>query len=204
MKAITKLILGSFVLFLAACSGVNVSEQPPAITNTSAAEYRIGVSDQLQINVWKNPELSLSVPVRPDGKISMPLVGDVTAQGLTASELTDQITSELKTFLKSPQVVVIVQSAASTDFLLRVRATGAVQRATSIPYKDGMRVLDLILVSGGLTEFAAGNKAKLFRTVDGEVKVYKVRLNDILNKGKLTTNYQLAPSDIITVPERVF
>lgn len=201
-----KIILGLVsLLFIAACSNSVVTMQQPELPDTSIiGEYEIGVGDELRISVWKNEELSLNVAVRPDGKISLPLVGDITAQGVSADKLAENITSSLETYLRSPQVNVIVTSAGSVDYLLRVRVTGAVNNPLSLPHKDGMTVLDLVLEAGGPTQYASSNKAKLYRKVKGEVKVYPIKLNDILNKGRLTTNYTLAPSDIVTVPERLF
>lgn len=193
------------ILLCSACSNTNyTASQPPLPDSNIIGEYEIGVGDELRISVWKNAELSLDVAVRPDGKISLPLVSDINAQGLTANKLAENITSKLETYLRSPQVNVIVTSAGSVDYLLRVRVTGAVNDPLSLPHKDGMTVLDLVLEAGGPTQYAASNKAKLYRKVHGEVKVYPIKLYDILNKGKLDTNYTLAPSDIVTVPERLF
>lgn len=198
-------ILGLVVIFyLTACSTAGPIDSRPEQAANIIEEYRIGVGDTLQVNVWKNTELSMSVSVRPDGKISLPLVGDINAQGLTAEKLGSNITESLLTYIRSPQVDVIVTSAVSVDYLLRVRVTGAVSSPLSVAHKDGMTVLDLVLEAGGPTQYAASNKAKLYRRVGDEVKVYPIRLNDILNKGKLDTNYTLAPSDIVTVPERLF
>lgn len=192
-------------LLLTACGSTGTVAELPSLPRESIiGEYEIGVGDELQVNVWKNQELSLRVPVRPDGKISLPLVGDIVAQGLTAKQLAANLTAGLKTYIRSPQVDVIVTSAQSVDYLLRVRVTGAVNNPLSLPHKDGMTVLDLVLEAGGPTQYASTNRAKLYRKIGGEVKVYPIKLNDILNKGKLATNYTLAPSDIVTVPERLF
>lgn len=167
--------------------------------------YTIGVGDQLQILVWRNEELSVSVPVRPDGKISAPLVGDITAAGKQVPELSGEIEKALSSFVRSPNVTVLITNANSSEFLNRVRITGAVLTPTSVAFSDGMTVLDLVLVAGGATEFASLNKAKLYRTnAAGEVKVYNVYLDDILNKGDVKSNYRLRPSDIVTVPDKVF
>lgn len=197
-------LLAMFVALLPACSQQQVSKAPPAAKQSNIiGEYVIGVGDQLYIDVWKIPEITMGVPVRPDGNISLPLVGDIPAQGTTATELAKLITKDLEKYLRSPQVTVIVTNAVSVDYLLRVRVTGAVERPISIPHKDGMTVLDLVLEAGGTSPYAAPNKAKLYRKVGEEVKVYAVRLGDILNKGKLDTNYTLYPSDIVTIPERL-
>lgn len=204
-----KALLGSSLLFalltaLSGCGSAPVQTSAPERPDQNAiSEYKIGVGDQLQVSVWKNPELSMGVAVRPDGKISLPLVGDIEASGSSSVGLAERVTERLKTYVRSPQVTVIVTNAGSVDYLLRVRVTGAINNPLSLPYKDGMTVLDLILEAGGPSEFASLNGAKLYRKVNGEVKVYPIRLNDILNKGKLSTNYSLAPSDIVTVPERL-
>lgn len=166
--------------------------------------YRIGVGDQLQVMVWRNGELSISVPVRPDGKISVPLVGDILAAGSTTVELTERITVNLEKFIRTPQVTVIVTSPISAEFIRRVRVTGAVGSPQTLPYRHGMTVLDVVLLAGGVTPFAAPNRAKIYRTTEAGSEIIEVRLKDILEKGKVDTNYQLQPSDILTVPEKLF
>lgn len=166
--------------------------------------YQIGVDDVISINVWKNPELSVEVPVRPDGMVSMPLVGDVQAGGLTPEEVAQNIQNKLRIYIRDPRVAVIVTELVSHEFLSRVRVTGAVVEPTSLPYRQGMTVLDAVLQAGGVTEFASSNGTKLYRKENGETKIYKVRLKDILKKGKLETNIPLKPGDVITIPESVF
>jgi polysaccharide export outer membrane protein len=166
--------------------------------------YAIGVSDELSVSVWKNPELSVSVPVRPDGKISVPLIGDILAAGKTPEALADAISTSLQAYIRNPQVTVIITQPSSTDFLQRVRITGAVENPTSAPYRKGMTVLDLVLLAGGTNDFASPNNAKLYRRISGKSKVYPIYLGDILNKGDLESNYDLRPSDVVTVPERAF
>lgn len=189
--------------FIAGC-GTTTVQAPPISDNQLTDEYRIGVGDTLRISVWRSAELSGDVPVRPDGKISMALVGDVTAAGQTTTALSNELAARLNDYIKNPQVTVIVTNPSSSDFQRRVRITGAINSPQSIAYRDGMTVLDLVLMAGGLTEFASGNKAKLYRKLDGEVKVFPVHLNDLIEKGELRTNYPLQPSDIVTVPERAF
>lgn len=190
-------------IFLWGCSSSATNDGPSLPSDATSEAYTIGVGDELRVNVWKNPELSVEVPVRPDGKISVPLIGDIRAAGRTAPELADELGDSLKNYIRSPQVTVIVANAGSVDFQRRVRITGAVEEPVSIPYRDGMTVLDLVLEAGGPTEFAAPNRAKLYRKVNGEMKVYSIYLDDLLLKGELESNYRLAPSDIITVPERM-
>lgn len=193
-----------FCVLLAACSSNKSVNMPPISDRGVLDEYRIGVGDALQINVWRNPELSISVPVRPDGKISIPLVGDIMAANLSTSQLSNNIVTSLNNYVRNPQVTVIVVNPSSSDFQRRVRITGAVHAPQSIPYREGMTVLDLVLLAGGTNEFASANKAKLYRKVNDETKVYPVYLNDLIENGKLDTNYPLQPSDIVTVPERSF
>ncbi|TQV71778.1 sugar ABC transporter substrate-binding protein [Exilibacterium tricleocarpae] len=205
MKKLVSILSLVSTLIVSGCAGVSPSVDTPERGNAVALnEYKIGVGDQLNINVWKNNDLSLSVPVRPDGKVSMPLVGDVLAAGQTTEGLSKTVAKQLSGFIRNPQVTVIVTNASSSDFQHRVRITGAVQSALSTSYRDGMTVLDLVLLAGGTNEFAAANKTKLYRKVHGSVKVYPIYLEDILKKGRIETNFDLAPSDIIIVPERSF
>lgn len=206
MNAIAKCLICLPLMLLVACSGVPVeSGPPPAVKEfTIDNNYQIGVGDELSVQVWRNEELSVKVPVRPDGKISSPLVGDIVAAGLTTQELAQQITGKLSNYVRNPEVTVIVNNPASADFLRRVRVTGSVRNPTSITYRQGITVLDLVLQAGGLTDFAAPANARLYRTVDGKTKIYKVNLDAILQRGDLSTNYPLYPSDVVTVPERSF
>jgi polysaccharide export outer membrane protein len=164
----------------------------------------MAVGDQVQINVWKNPEVSVSAPIRPDGKISLPLAGDVMAAGKTPEQLARDIEKKLAAYLKSPNVTVILTSLQGHAFLSRIRITGAVEQNISIDYHQGMTVLDAVLEAGSITPFADANDTKLHRrTSKGDV-TYDIRLKDIMQKGDLKTNVLLLPGDVITVPERLF
>lgn len=195
-----------FAVLFSACSSVPIeSGPPPAVQEfTDSKNYQIGVGDELAVQVWRNEELSVRVPVRPDGKISTPLVGDIVAAGLTTEQLAQAITAKLSNYVRNPEVTVIVNNPASADFLRRVRITGSVRNPISITYRQGITVLDLVLQAGGLTEFASPGKTRLYRTVDGKTKIYAVELDAILQDGDLRTNYTLYPSDVVTVPERSF
>lgn len=177
-----------------------------AVTDETAAveKYRIGPGDVLSISVWGNPDLSLSVPVRPDGYISMPLVGEIRAANLDAATLDAAITGMLEEQLRNPDVTVVVSQINSSVYISRVRVTGAVRSPLSLPYARGMSVLDLILEAGGLNEVASPNRTRLYRVVDDKLYEVEVRLDDILLRGQLETNYALKPGDVITVPERLF
>lgn len=166
--------------------------------------YKMAVGDQVQINVWKNSELSVSEPIRPDGKISMPLVGDVMAAGATPEQLAATIETRLASYIKAPNVTVILTSLQGHEFLSRIRVTGAVTRNVSMTYHQGMTVLDAILEAGSIDMFADANNTKLHRrTKKGNVS-YDIRLKDIMQEGDMRTNISLLPGDIITVPERSF
>lgn len=167
-------------------------------------KYKIGPGDVLTISVWGNPDLTLSVPVRPDGYISMPLIGDLLANDIDAASLGLNITALLETQLRNPQVTVIVSQINSNVYISRVRVTGAVRTPISLPFAKGMTVLDLILEAGGINEVATASRTRLYRVVDNELFEVEINLDDILLRGQLATNYALRPGDVITVPERLF
>ena len=202
-QVILATILG---VMLAACSSVRqeLVQPDPVPADLSAVQYYIGIGDTVQVSVWRNEELSITVPVRPDGKISTPLVGDVIAAGKTAEILAAELKEKLANYVRTPEVTVIIAQANSAEFLNRVRVTGAVRNPMSVPYRDGMTVMDVVLMSGGLTEFAAPDRAKLYRKTAAGTKVYPVYLREILQQGNIRSNYKLAPSDIVTIPERAF
>ncbi|CBL44127.1 Polysaccharide export protein [gamma proteobacterium HdN1] len=202
--AVSQVLFLLSALLIAGCAGNRPVSAPVQTQDYSEQTYQIGVGDQLQISVWREPELSVAVPVRPDGKVSVPLAGDVLAAGETAESLAAKVAEKLANFVRQPQVTVIVSDPVSRDFQQRVRATGALQTPTSVPFRKGMTVLDLVLLSGGTTPFADANGTQLYRQTKDGVRVYPIRLDDILKKGRLTTNYPLAPSDVVTVPERSF
>ena len=192
-------------LLLAACATSSGSEAPPPATTPLGTDaYHIGVDDIVQVSVWRNPELGITVPVRPDGMISVPLVGDVSAGGRTPQEVAKDIQDKLATFVRDPQVAVILTDLRSHEYLSRVRVTGAVRQPVSLPYRPGMTVLDAVLAAGGITEFAAPDRSDLHRKNAEETRTYAVRLDRILNRGDLSTNYPVSPGDVITGPERTF
>ena len=194
---------------LAACSNsasipVSSSDGADPSVAMTVSEYRIGVDDQLSVNVWRNPELSVTMPVRPDGKISVPLIGDVQAGGRKPEDVAAEIRQKLSVYVRNPNVTVILTELRNFEYISRIRVTGAVQTPTSFAYRQGMTVLDAVLEAGGINEFAAPDRARLYRREDGKTAVYEVHLGGILNQGELSTNYHLRPGDIITVPERFF
>lgn len=202
-------ILLTILVSLSGCaSDINISANSALVKSQkvtdTAVQYFIGVDDTVQINVWKNPELSVSVPVRPDGKISMPLIGDVKAAGLAPEAVAKDIKKQLGRFVRNPNVTVMVTGLQSHAYLTRLRVTGAVNTPTSITYRPGMTVIDAILDAGGINDFASPNSTKLYRKIGGKTRVISIYLGNILNDGELETNIDLRPGDIITVPERLF
>jgi len=178
------------------------SAMPQMAPSSVSPDYRIGPGDTLQIFVWRNPELTQSVPVRPDGKISTPLVEDMVAVGKTPSQLARDVEGVLAEYIRSPQVNVIVTNPVSA--FSQVKVIGQVVNPQSLPYRDGMRVLDAILAAGGLTEFAAGNRGKIVRKIDGKDTEMKVKVEDLVNKGAMKHNLELKPGDVIVVPQSFF
>jgi polysaccharide export outer membrane protein len=176
------------------------SPQPPPAA--VSPDYVIGPGDSLQVFVWRSPELSTTVPVRPDGKISTPLVEDMIAVGKTPSLLARDIEKVLAEYIRSPQVNVIVSIPVSA--FSQIKVIGQVMNPQSMPYREGMRVLDVVLAAGGLGEFAAGNRAKVVRKEHGKEQELRVKLDDLINKGDMKHNLELKPGDVLVVPESFF
>ena len=172
--------------------------------NVLVKSYKMAVGDQIRINVWKNSELSLSEPIRPDGKISMPLVGDMMAAGLTPEELAANIETRLASYVKAPNVTVILTSLQGHQFLSRIRVTGSVGSNVSMQYHQGMTVLDAILEAGSVDLYADANNTKLHRRTKKGAVTYDIRLKNIMEDGDMRTNITLQPGDVITVPESNF
>ena len=206
MKQLNSLILLALTssLILGCSPARQYSELPTEVADYTREIYQVGVGDQLSVKVWRNEELSVTVPVRPDGNISVPLVGDIFAAGKSAPTLAEEIEKSLSSYIRNPQVTVIITNANSTEFINRVRVTGAIKNPMSMPFRKGMTVMDLVLISGGITEFADANAATLYRLTDTGVETHPVYVEDILKKGDVRSNYTLMPSDIVTIPERLF
>lgn len=167
-----------------------------------SADYLIGPGDTLQVFVWRNPDLTVTVPVRPDGKISTPLVEDMVAVGKTPSGLARDIEKALSVYVKAPQVNIIVTQPVSA--FSQVKVIGQVLHPQALPYRDGMTVLDAVLAVGGLTQFAAGNRAHLERNDNGKPQELKVKLDALVNSGDMNQNLLLRPGDVLVVPETRF
>jgi polysaccharide export outer membrane protein len=196
-------VLMGLVSFSAGSQQADGQEPVPGPGATVPQDYVIGPGDTLQIFVWRNDELSATVPVRPDGKISTPLVEDVVAVGKTPSQLARHIETILAEFIRTPKVNVIVATALSASS--QVRVVGQAMNPRAIPYRDGLTILDVVIDAGGLGEFAAGNRAKLVRkNPDGTHENIKVRLEDLLEDGDMSQNLAVQPGDVLIIPESRF
>ena len=169
-----------------------------------AANYLIGPGDELQIFVWKNPDLSVTLPVRPDGRISTPLVADMQAQGKTPTDLAANLRAALSKYVQDPVVTVLVKTVAAPGSAASIRVIGAAAIPKSVPYRAGLTVLDVLIEVGGLNTYAAGNNAQIIRTQDGVSRGIPVHLADLMKSGDLKANIQLMPGDIVSIPERWF
>ena len=197
--------LGALFLLplLAACA---YDELPPAVfgeeTTAQTPTYRIGPGDTLNIFVWRNPDLSTNVPVRPDGRISVPLLEDVVASGKTPTDLAREIEKSLARYVQNPLVTVIVTNFVG-PYTEQVRVVGAATAPRAIAYRANMTLLDAMIEVGGLNEFAGGNRSTLVRKVDGEQKQYRVRIGDLIKDGDISANVNLLPGDVIIIPESI-
>ena len=167
------------------------------------SEYLIGPGDNLQVFVWRNPDLTASVPVRPDGRISVPLIENVIAAGKTPSGLGAEIEEILKEYVQEPKVTIIVTGFVG-PFAEQIRIVGEATSPQAISYQKDMTILDAMIQVGGLTEFASGNRAVIVRKIDGQEHIYRVRLNDLLRGGDVGANVELVPGDVIIIPETRF
>lgn len=190
-------------VLLSACSSVP-QETLPAVGAGPAQDYSyvIGAGDSLNIIVWRNPELSMSVPVRPDGKVSAPLVDELLAQGKTPTQLAREVEKRLGTYVRDPIVTVIVTGFVG-PYSEQIRVVGEAARPQFLPYKQKMTLLDVMIAVGGLTDFADGNKATILRGADGN-KQYAVRLKDLIRRGDVSANVEMRPGDILIIPQSLF
>ena len=194
------------VLMLGACANTGSKDSgPSALSAMPAADYLIGVDDLIQVSVWNHPDLGVTVPVRADGRITIPLIGDVQAGGRRPEDVAADAGQALAEFIHEPEVTIIVAELRSHEYLSRVRVTGAVRTPVSLPHRQGMTVLDAVLAAGGPNEFAAANRSSLHRHLDnGARTTYELPLKRMLELGELEANHLLAPGDVIVVPQRLF
>ena len=184
-------------LLLAGCAQTT---PPPPPVSAVAPDYIIGPGDSVEVFVWRNPEVSASVTVRPDGKISTPLVEDLQAADKTPTQLARDFERELSNYLKDPLVTVIMRGFVG-PYSQQIRVVGEAAQPQVLPYKEDMSVLDVMIAVGGLTEFASGNKATIVREVDGQRQQFTVRLDDLIRDGDIDANVPVLPGDILIIPE---
>lgn len=190
-------------LALTGCSALRSGYPPaPAVADSTDYSYVIGAGDALNVIVWRNPELSMAVPVRPDGKISTPLVDELVAQGKTTSQVAREIEKKLSAFVRDPVVTVIVTTFVG-PYSEQIRVVGQAARPQFLAFKQKMTVLDVMIAAGGLTDFANGNGAVIVRAAEGN-KAYAVRLDDLLRRGDVSANVEMRPGDVVIIPQSFF
>lgn len=187
----------------AGCGSTGAVSQRSSAPIPSTNEYVIGPGDTIQVFVWQNPEVTVTVPVRPDGRISTPLVEDMVAVGKTPTQLARDMEAALGEYIRSPQVNIIVESFVGT-FAKQIRVVGQAANPQAIPYRDQMTLLDVIIAVGGLSETAAGNRAQIIRNTGVGEQAIDVRLNDLINRGRINANVVMQPGDVLIIPESRF
>lgn len=196
------LVTAALVL-LQACAS-SPGNYPPAPISAAVSEYSyiVGAGDNINIIVWRNPELSMAVPVRPDGKIATPLIDELVAQGKNPIELAREIEKQLGKYVRDPVVTVIVTGFVG-PYSEQIRVIGEATKPQALPYKQKMTLLDVMIAVGGLTDFAAGNEATILRSNDGG-KQYSVRLKDLIKRGDVSANVEMRPGDVLIIPQSYF
>ncbi|WP_395386850.1 XrtA/PEP-CTERM system exopolysaccharide export protein [Paucibacter sp. JuS9] len=187
---------------LAGCASTGGIPPAPVTAATQDYSYIIGPGDGLNIMVWRNPELSMQVPVRPDGKISAPLIDEMVAQGKNSIEIARDIEKQLSKYVRDPVVTVIVTGFVG-PYSEQIRVVGEAAKPQFLPYKQKMTLLDVMIAVGGLTDFAAGNSATILRSAEGN-KQYSVRLKDLIKRGDVSANVEMRPGDILIIPQSFF
>lgn len=202
LRLFQSILWGLAFSFVAGCATSGKYPPAPASASTQDYNYIIGAGDSVNIIVWRNPELSMSVPVRPDGKISTPLIEELTAQGKTSAALAREIESQLGKYVRDPVVTVIVTGFVG-PYSEQIRVVGEAAKPQVLAYKQNMTVLDVMIAVGGLTDFAAGNDATILRNAEGN-KQYSVRLKDLIKRGDISANVEMKPGDILIIPQSFF
>jgi|ThiBiot_300_plan_2_1041538.scaffolds.fasta_scaffold00394_16 polysaccharide export outer membrane protein len=200
VRLVTWLLVIAGALIVTACT-TDLPAPPTTVTKT--ATYHIGPGDALNVFVWQNTDLTTAVTVRPDGRISLPLVNDIVAAGKTPTQLANIIQSRLKKYVEAPIVTVMVNSFVG-QYSEQIRVVGEAVKPQAIPYRKGMTALDAMISAGGLTQYAAGDRAKLIRKVDGEEMSYRLQLGKLLKDGDISANVSLDPGDVIIIPQTYF
>jgi polysaccharide biosynthesis/export protein len=208
MKSFSRTIVAWSLMLVALAALVACSSQPTLPPAKAAGydpspDYFIGPLDTLNIFVWRNPELSETLPVRPDGRISIPLIEDLPAAGKTPTQLARDIETRLKRYVQDPIVTVIV-TAFNGPYARQVRVIGEAAHPQAIPYRENMTLLDVMIAVGGLTQFAAGNRGAVVRTVNDKETSFRVRIADLVKDGDVSANVQMLPGDVLIIPQAWF
>ena len=202
VRACLLLVLPMFLIACASSNHIPIDAKAAKATPGTPL-YIIGPGDSIQLFVWGNPDLSTVVPVRPDGRITTPLIEDIQASGKTPTQLARVMEKELQRFVKNPVVTVIVTGFVGR-YSEQIRVVGEAAKPQAIPYTEHMSLLDVMIAVGGLTEFASGNKASIVRKTKGKQKQFNVRLDDLLKDGDISANMEVKPGDILIIPEAWF
>lgn len=198
-----RLLAGLAILILSGCASGPQFPEATAAAPSVPRDYLIGPGDTVNVTVWRNPEVSMVVAVRPDGKITTPLVEDLVAMGKTPTQLARDIEQSLSKFIQQPVVTVIVTSFAG-PYSEQIRVIGQAAKPQALAYREGMSLMDVLIAVGGITEFAAGNRASIIRTIDGKQQQLSVRLSDLIRDGDISANVPVQPGDILVIPESYF
>ncbi len=190
-------------LILSGCSFLNPYPPLTGVEESVSHDYLVGPGDEVNIIVWRNPEVSMSVPVRPDGKITTPLVEDLPASGKTSTQLARDIEETLSKYIQQPVVTVIVTQFVG-PFSEQVRVVGEAAEPQALAYRKNMTLMDVMIAVGGMTEFAAGNRSRIIRKIDGKQLQFNVRLDDLIRDGDISANAPILQGDILVIPESFF
>jgi polysaccharide export outer membrane protein len=203
-RLVQQLLLLVVVSITAGCASFSAPKYPPAPVQAATPDYNyiVGPGDTLNIIVWRNPELSMSVPVKPDGKVTTPLVDEIVAQGKTSTEIARDVEKALGKFVRDPIVTVIVGGFVG-PYSEQIRVVGEAAKPQFLAYKQKMTLLDVMIIVGGLTDYADGNSASILRLSEGD-KQYSVRIKDLVKRGDLTANVEMKPGDILVIPQGWF
>ena len=203
---IKRLVSALGLVVMIALLGLTGCAYPPAskeFASPVASEYLIGPGDNINVMVWRNPELSMVVPVRPDGKFTTPLVEDLQASGKTSTQLAREIEKRMEKYIQSPVVTVIVTGFVG-PYSQQIRVIGEASKPQALPYRENMTLLDVMIAVGGITDFAAGNRASILRTVGGKQEQFGVRLHQLLKRGDISVNVPMRAGDVLIIPQSFF
>lgn len=190
------------VVLLGGC-GTTYPPASPGFAAPATRDYLIGPGDSVNVMVWRNPELSMAVPVRPDGKITTPLVEDLSASGKTPTQLAREIEKQMAKYIQSPVVTVIVQGFVG-PYSEQIRVIGEAAKPQALPYRENMTLLDVMIAVGGITDFAAGNRASIVRTIGDKKEQFGVRLHQLIRRGDISANVPMRPGDVLIIPQSFF